>query len=602
MRHGAIRAALTALLLLLGLTAGRAENRVALVVGNSAYRHVPALADPSQDAKALSAAFKRLGFSVKTVLDANLDQLRRAVLEFGRRARGSDMAVIYFAGHGMEMNGENWLFPVDADLKSDSEADSKTVALRTLWSAALGAKELALVILDAPRDSPFAAKVERVSGSALGHGLAPVEPGDNDLVAYAAMDGTIAVDSPAPPSPYTAALLKHIETPGLEINFLFRNVRDEVIELTHGEQLPTVYGSLSKDEVYFVEAPAEKIKIQDAVPADDIAWSFINFTTDTGTLRRFADEFPSSPHAAEAQSRVAYLEQASLQPGPSDSTPPEGSTQSADAGAGVSLQSSQRISHKINRPTPAVEIAWNAIKTSKDPVVLRRFADQFPAKRRTIEVRERLAALGYAPAQSGSSDLYHDLSVRRCFGIDPGDLARPHCEEAFQRFPANAEILIRLCLSMGKAGACAPSVTPSGVASKKASGPAAAVASKSDPKGGCGARCRLLMKLAVRPATTDKDDAANKSTIDKKSIATRHMHGHTDQKEAAGTRSSRWHKGSIATRTNAHDRSTTPSHLSHVKSSAGSVKSVNVRTPHVRVHVATPTVRVPTVPVRVPVH
>src|SRR5215469_3290383 len=230
-----------------------AQNRVALVVGNGAYQKVAHLANPVHDAQDISASLTRLGFAVKTVTDADFNEFRRALLEFGRRAASADMAVFYYAGHGVEIDGNNWLLPTDAELKNDIDASTEGIGLQSAIQAVAAAKTLGLVILDACRNNPFQSTMRRANAARSVQiiGLAAVEPADNVLVAYAARDGTVAADGAGRNSPYTAALLKHIETAGLEVDFLFRNVRDDVMAATNNEQQPFVYGSLSSDEIYF---------------------------------------------------------------------------------------------------------------------------------------------------------------------------------------------------------------------------------------------------------------------------------------------------------------------------------------------------------------
>ncbi len=232
-------------------SAAMAETRVALVIGNGAYRHVPALPNTRNDANDVAASFERLGFAVRRIDDAGFEPMRRGLLEFGKAARGADMAIVFFAGHGMEMGGDNWLVPVDAELKSDLDTEQEAISLRNVVVTVSAASKLGLVVLDACRNNPFMAKMQRSAASrAVGRGLARVEPGGSVLVAFAARDGTVADDGTGRNSPFTTALLRHLETPGLEINFLFRRVRDDVITATGRRQEPFVYGSLSKQEIY----------------------------------------------------------------------------------------------------------------------------------------------------------------------------------------------------------------------------------------------------------------------------------------------------------------------------------------------------------------
>jgi hypothetical protein len=234
-----------------------AQNRIALVIGNGSYEKVPELPNPTRDSADIGRALERLNFKVMQTKNANAHEMRKAIVDFGRAAEGAEMAVVFYAGHGMEVGGENWLIPVNAELRSDADIESEAVSLRSISIQVSKARQLGLVILDACRNNPFAAKMKRsLSTRAVARGLAPTEPSDNVLIAYAARDGTTASDGEGRNSPFTAALLRHIETPGLEISFLFRNVRDEVLAATKREQQPFVYGSLSKEAIYLKPAPA----------------------------------------------------------------------------------------------------------------------------------------------------------------------------------------------------------------------------------------------------------------------------------------------------------------------------------------------------------
>jgi Caspase domain len=228
-----------------------AATRVALVIGNSTYRHVPVLPNTLNDAADVIDSLARLGFSVQRVQDGGFDAMRRALLEFSRKARDAEMAVVFFAGHGIEVGGENWLIPVDAELKTDLDTEQEAISLKAVMLTVSAASRLGLVVLDACRNNPFAARMQRsLRTRAVDRGFARVEPSGSVLVAFAARDGTTAADGTGRNSPFTTALLRHLETPGLEINFLFRNVRDDVIAATRRQQEPFVYGSLSRETIY----------------------------------------------------------------------------------------------------------------------------------------------------------------------------------------------------------------------------------------------------------------------------------------------------------------------------------------------------------------
>src|SRR5579871_6693360 len=150
--------------LMLSAPAG-AQTRVALVVGNSSYKAVASLANQAHDAQDVSEALKRLGFTVKTVIDADFDGLRRALVDFGRLAPNADMAVFYFAGHGVEINGNNWLLPTDVELKTDVDAGTEAIGLQSAMQAVTTAKTLGLVILDACRNNPFQSSIRKSYGA-----------------------------------------------------------------------------------------------------------------------------------------------------------------------------------------------------------------------------------------------------------------------------------------------------------------------------------------------------------------------------------------------------------------------------------------------------
>ena len=233
-------------------------KRVALVIGNSTYTSVPTLPNPANDGADIAAALNRLGFAVTLVTNASFDQMRRALIALGRDAAGADMAVVFFAGHGMEISGENWLIPVDAELKKDTDAANEAVSLRSVILQVSNTTSIGLVILDACRNNPFVAKMSRSLAlrAVVGGGLGRIEPAGNVLVAYAARDGTTALDGDGRNSPFTAALLRNIETPGVEVTFMLRSVRDDVMEMTRNEQQPFVYGSLSRRAIYLTGHPS----------------------------------------------------------------------------------------------------------------------------------------------------------------------------------------------------------------------------------------------------------------------------------------------------------------------------------------------------------
>ncbi|MGY4457855.1 putative caspase-like protein [Bradyrhizobium sp. LB13.1] len=290
--------------LLIWLTCGaaQAERRVALVIGNSAYKSVPRLANPVNDATLVGGMFKKAGFdSVDIKLDLNAVEIRKALREFGGRARDAEVAVIYYAGHGIELDGTNYLIPTDAALETDSDVLDETVALDRALFAVEPAKQLRLVILDACRDNPFAKTMKRtVAARAIGRGLAKIEPtSPNTMIAFAAKAGSTASDGDSRNSPFAAALVERLPTPGLDLRKAFGFVRDDVLKNTGYKQEPYVYGSLGGDDVSLVPAKpvaaGPQASPQDAIRRDyELALQIATREVWTAFLAQYPDGFYAS--------------------------------------------------------------------------------------------------------------------------------------------------------------------------------------------------------------------------------------------------------------------------------------------------------------------
>lgn len=246
------------------------NTRVALVIGNSAYTTVPALANPQKDANAIAETFNKLGFkTVALSSDLTREKMVDALRTFANDAEKADWAVVYYAGHGMEVAGVNYLIPVDAKLAVDRDIQFEAIPLAQVLSAANAAKKIKLIVLDACRDNPFTprktdapeqlvqlgstAGAPIASRSTNGRGLAEVKVSGATLVVYAAKDGQVALDGEGGNSPFAVAMVQRLGTPGVEINKIFRLVRDDVMEATAGRQEPYTYGSLpGKEDFFFV--------------------------------------------------------------------------------------------------------------------------------------------------------------------------------------------------------------------------------------------------------------------------------------------------------------------------------------------------------------
>lgn len=308
----------------------QAEKRVALVIGNSVYNNVPKLPNPSNDAEAMSTAFSRLGFDVTLIKDVDVTTLRHKLSEFAVKAVDADISAIFYAGHGIEVNGENYIIPVDAKLQNAVVVGFELISLNSVLSSIQGSKGLKLVFLDACRDNPFRQTMKRTSTTrSIGRGLATVEPDAGMVISYAAKAGTVAFDGKGEHSPYTSALLKSIEEPGLELQFLFRRVRDHVIRETDKRQEPFFYGSLP-DRKFYLSPPQEKApkptvslpKVLDPTKIDEAAnaWRLIQNSADADDIDAYLATYgganPFYQRLAKKKLAALQAEQSGKQPSP----------------------------------------------------------------------------------------------------------------------------------------------------------------------------------------------------------------------------------------------------------------------------------------------
>jgi uncharacterized caspase-like protein len=300
---------LAAALLLLVCQPAFAEKRVALVLGNSAYQNVARLPNPVNDGTVIAATLKNAGFDVvEERHDLPAAETRRALRDFADRARDADIAVVYYAGHGIEVDGTNYLIPVDAKLERDTDVYDEAFSLDRILLAIEPAKQLRLVILDACRDNPFAKTMKRtVASRAIGQGLAKVEPtSPNMLIAYSAKAGSTALDGDAKNSPFTIALAKHLTTPGLDVRRAFGFVRDDVLKTTSYRQEPFVYGSLGGEDVPLVPV---KATASPANPQADIRrdYELAQQIGNKAALNAFLAQYQDGFYAELARSQLAKI-------------------------------------------------------------------------------------------------------------------------------------------------------------------------------------------------------------------------------------------------------------------------------------------------------
>jgi len=322
------------------------SKRIALVIGNSTYDNVAELKNPKNDSADFAAALTSVGFEVMLRTNLTQSSMLDTFRDFRRQADEAEIALVYFAGHGIEISRQNYLIPVDAVLETDSDVNFEAVKLDTMIFAASGAERLSMVIVDACRNNPFAASMKRSNPNrAIGRGLSAVEPSGNTLVAYAAKEGTTAADGAGRNSPYASALIESLKLPDLEVGLMMRRVRDNVLKATAGKQEPFVYGSLSAEQIYlndtrgispsepdFVVTDVELEDVPDASAAEIVFWKSIAERSETQELKTYLELYPNGFFAELARARInnaaknAPQQQVVLRPIVPESSTPENET------------------------------------------------------------------------------------------------------------------------------------------------------------------------------------------------------------------------------------------------------------------------------------
>src|SRR3979490_1824241 len=269
----ALAAAVAALAIVATVAAARAEKRVAFVVGNGTYKNVAALPNPPIDAKAMAGALRNVGFDVVEGTNLTRDKMTEKLLDFGKKAQGADVAVFFYAGHGIAISGTNYLLPVDADIKSEMDVKlGAAINIDLTLDQTMSDAKVKLVFLDACRDNPFAAKIKSNSATrsvSVQSGLAEMKSGEGTLIAFATGPGQTALDGQeGTNSPFTRALIAHITTPGVEIQQAMTEVRAQVNEETNKGQLPWGHTNLI-GSVYLnpVAAPVAGAAAASSAPA-----------------------------------------------------------------------------------------------------------------------------------------------------------------------------------------------------------------------------------------------------------------------------------------------------------------------------------------------
>ncbi|WP_460450353.1 caspase family protein [Alsobacter sp. SYSU BS001988] len=285
---------IAALILALLSDSALAERRVALVIGNANYKKINRLENPVNDAPDISEALRKVGFEVIVKTDTDKGGFDRALSEFARKAAGSDAALFYYAGHGIQYQKQNYLLPVDIEVEDYNDVEFQAVNVTRVMTALERTTGVKIIILDACRDNPLDRMLSQSTRSAYGatRGLARIDRTEGLVIAYATAPDQVAQDGSGRNSPFTEALIRRLAEPGLEIATLFRRVTQDVYERTNGRQRPEVSISLLSD--YFLNLG----------DSDGLVWGRIRDSADPADFRAFMAKYPNSPFAREAQYRL----------------------------------------------------------------------------------------------------------------------------------------------------------------------------------------------------------------------------------------------------------------------------------------------------------
>ena len=303
--------------LLLCVVPVSAERRVALVIGNSAYTKVAPLRNPQNDANAIAISLENLRFEV--VRGINLDRrgFVAKIREFAKLSAGADVALFFYAGHGLQVGGTNYLAPIDATIADETDLGFEAIELSSILRVMEREDRINLIFLDACRDNPMSRSLSRSMGTrsaAVGAGLAPIDSGSGTLIGFATQPGNVALDGEGTVnSPFTTALLKHIDTPDLDVAQLMRRVRKDVKSVTNGRQIPWTNESLTEDFA-FNSRSTERANVvkpvivgnngstrSDAAQLELEIWRSARESKDPDFLRLYLDKYPGGAFASMAR-------------------------------------------------------------------------------------------------------------------------------------------------------------------------------------------------------------------------------------------------------------------------------------------------------------
>src|SRR6516164_7728663 len=401
-----------------------AERRVALIIGNSNYQNAPILPNPERDARGIADMFQKAGYEIVTTAFnvGNLD-FKSTIRKFEDAVTDADIAVIYYAGYGLNIHGTNYLIPIDAKLTSDRDANDETITLEQLVESVHSAKRLRVIIIDACRDNPFA-RIMKTERMASFSGLAAVEPNSIDtLIAYAAKSGTTAQDGGGDHSPFAAALITNLFVPGLDIRLAFGRVRDEVLKKTGLMQEPFVYGSLGGGNIALVSAPSQPVVSND-LAGERSDYALVEKIGTKGAWQVFLNQHPSGFYADLARQQIAIVQDQS------DRLDRSAKAQ-ADREAEAKRQADEAARQKAEQEA-ALAAAQRAAKAAEQA---RLDAERQAARTREEEARQAALAKRAAEAEAARKQAKEEAARKQA----EAEAARKQAEEEAARKQAEAE-------------------------------------------------------------------------------------------------------------------------------------------------------------------
>src|SRR5271165_2212403 len=344
-----------------------AEGRFALVIGNGVYKGVPALANPPNDAKDIAAALKSLGFTVTLGIDLDQAGMQRAIAEFAGQAAEADASLFYYAGHGVQLAGRNYLIPVGAELRTPADIGARTIALDPVLAQLGKGRGSHFIFLDACRNNPFAK-----SGVTLpSAGLARVGRLPGFFIAFATQPDNVAFDGAGRNSPFATALLGHLATPGADISSMMIAVRNDVFASTGGQQIPADESLLTRQFYFAGNASAEE-------SLETQLWRLAGRDKDPNLLEAYLDRYPEGPHAEDIRSLLTEAGKAGKAAAPAPPAPSQGDLE---------------------------DLFWSLARSERQPGIVERYLARYPDGAHVEDAKALLTSLRAAQETASAPEL-----------------------------------------------------------------------------------------------------------------------------------------------------------------------------------------------------